>query len=51
MEWVDKDDILKLNIWEGDRIFLKKMIEEDKFFTLKVVYEGDKLVESVMKDY
>lgn len=51
LEWVDKDDILKLNIWEGDRIFLKKMIEEDKFFTLKVVYEGDKLVESVMKDY
>lgn len=50
LEWVDKDDILKLNIWEGDRIFLKKMIE-DKFFTLKVVYEGDKLVESVMKDY
>lgn len=51
LEWVDKDDILKLNIWEGDRIFLKKMLEEDNFFTLKVVYEGDKLVESVMKDY
>ena len=51
LEWIDKDDILKLNIWEGDRIFLKKMIEEDNFFTLKVVYEGDKLVESVIKDY
>lgn len=51
LEWVDKDDILKLNIWEGDRIFLKKMIEEDHFFTLKVVYEGDKLVESVIEDY
>lgn len=51
LEWVNKNDVLKLNIWEGDRIFLKKMIEEDNFFTLKVVYEGDKLVESVMKDY
>lgn len=51
LKWVAKDDILKLNIWEGDRIFLKKMIEEDNFFTLKVVYEGDKLVESVMEDY
>lgn len=51
LEWVDKDKILNLNIWEGDKIFLKKMIEEDHFFTLKVVYEGDKLVESVMKDY
>lgn len=51
LQWVDKKDILGLNIWEGDRIFLKKMIEEDNFFTLKVVYEGDKLVESVLKDY
>lgn len=51
LEWVDKEDILKLNIWEGDKIFLKKMIEEDNFFTLKVMYEGDKLVNSVLKDY
>lgn len=51
LEWVAQDDILKLNIWEGDKIFLKKMIEEDNFFTLKVVYEGDKLVNSVLKDY
>lgn len=51
LEWVDKHEILHLNIWEGDKIFLKKMIEEDNFFTLKVVYEGDKLVESVTKDY
>ena len=51
IEWVDKDKILDLNIWEGDKIFLKKMIEEDKFFTLKVVYDGDDLVESVLRDY
>lgn len=51
LKWVEKDRILNLNIWEGDKIFLKKMIEEDNFFTLKVVYEGDKLVESVLEDY
>ena len=51
LEWVDKHEILNLNIWEGDKIFLKKMIEEDNFFTLKVVYEGDNLVDSVTKDY
>ena len=51
MQWVDKKDILKLNIWNGDKIFLKKLIEEDNFFTLKVVYDGDRLVESVIKDY
>ncbi len=37
LQWVDKKDILKLNIWNGDKIFLKKLIEEDNFFTLKVV--------------
>ncbi len=51
LKWVDKKDILKLNIWEGDRIFLKKLIEENNFFTLKVVYEGDTLVESAVEDY
>ena len=44
LQWVDKKDILKLNIWNGDKIFLKKLIEEDNFFTLKVVYDGDRLV-------
>lgn len=51
LQWVDKKDILKLNIWNGDKIFLKKLIEDDNFFTLKVVYDGDRLVESVIKDY
>lgn len=51
LKWVDKKDIFKLNIWDGDRIFLKKLIEEENFFTLKVVYDGDRLVESVIKDY
>lgn len=51
LEWVDKSKILNLNIWEGDSIFLKKMIEEDTFFTLKVVYEGNKLVDSVLENY
>lgn len=51
LEWVDKDKLLTLNIWEGDKIFLQKLLEDDEFFTLKVVYEGDRLVESVMKEY
>ena len=25
--WVKKDKLLSLNLWEGDRVFLKKMIE------------------------
>lgn len=51
LEWVDKDKVMDLNLWEGDRIFLKKLVEETGFFTLKVKYEGDSLVESVVRDY
>lgn len=51
LEWIDKDKVMELNLWEGDRIFLKKLVEEIGFFTLKVRYEGDNLVESVIRDY
>lgn len=51
LEWVDKDKILDLPTWEGDRIFLEKLLDNAGFFTVKVVYEGDKLVESKVVQY
>lgn len=51
LEWVNKEEVMKLNLWQGDRIFLKKIMKEENFFTLKVVYEGEQLVESVVEDY
>lgn len=45
MEWIPKDEILKLNLWEGDRIFLKLLKEDVAFFSLKLSYEGDRLKE------
>lgn len=51
LKWIDKDKVLDLPIWEGDRIFLKEMMESDRFFTLKVVYQGERLVESVLQEY
>ena len=38
---------------EGDAIFLKLLIEEDerRFFTLRLVYEGNKLVEKQLYRY
>ncbi len=44
LHWVDKDKILELPTWEGDRIFYEKMLKTDEFFTVKVEYKGDKLV-------
>lgn len=45
LEWVDKEDIFKLPLWEGDLIFLDKLIKapEEELFSLKLVYSGDKL--------
>lgn len=42
--WVKKALIPKLNIWEGDKIFLKLLDEEKNFFSLKLCYEGEKLI-------
>lgn len=38
--WVDKEQVLKLNIWEGDKIFFRLLEESDDFFSLKLVYDG-----------
>lgn len=45
--FVDKDKIFELNLWEGDRVFLKLM-EEREFFTLKLEYEGSQLRKAVL---
>ena len=46
--WVPKTEIENLNLWEGDKIFFRLLEERKEFFSLKLRYEGDKLVESVL---
>ena len=48
LEWIDKRRLLELPIWEGDKIFLRLLDEDAPFFSLKLVYEGDTLVEAVL---
>ncbi|MGI6008102.1 MAG: NUDIX hydrolase [Ruminococcus sp.] len=40
LAWVEKDRIEDLNIWEGDKIFLRLLREDRDFFSLKLVYDG-----------
>jgi len=47
LRWIDKDKILSLNLWEGDRFFLEPLYKTEEFFSLKLIYEGDKLVKMV----
>lgn len=44
LAWIKKSDLLKLRLWEGDKIFLRLLDTDEPFFSLKLKYEGDTLV-------
>lgn len=46
--WVPKDEVMDLNLWEGDKIFFRLLNEDAPFFSLKLRYEGDVLTEVVL---
>lgn len=48
LEWVEWTRIPELPIWEGDRVFLRLLDERERFFSLKLVYEGERLVRAVL---
>ncbi|MCX6150697.1 MAG: 8-oxo-dGTP diphosphatase [Ignavibacteriales bacterium] len=45
LAWIPNDELTKLNLWDGDQIFLPWLFQ-DKFFSAKFNYENGK-----MKDY
>jgi len=47
-EWVPFDRVEKLPIWEGDRVFFRLLRENAPFFSLKLVYQGEKLAQVVL---
>ena len=49
--WVPKSEIGNLKLCEGDKIFLKLLNEENKFFSLKLRYKGENLVETKLNTY
>lgn len=48
LEWIDKNRLYELPMWEGDRVFLKLLDLRKDFFSLKLCYEGDKLTNAVL---
>lgn len=48
LNWIPKNSIGSLNLWEGDLIFFKLLEERQSFFSLKLVYEGEKLKEAAL---
>lgn len=48
LEWIDKKAVCDLPIWEGDKIFFRLLNEGQPFFSLKLTYRKDHLVEAVL---
>ena len=45
LRWVKKEEILSLILWEGDKNFLKYLMEGGEYFSLKLRYQGEHLAE------
>ena len=48
LAWIEKKELLRLTLWEGDKIFLRLLEENAPIFSLKLVYQGDTLYEAVL---
>ena len=44
---------LQINILEGDKIFLRLLAENEPFFSLKLEYQGENLINAILngKEY
>lgn len=47
LHWVNKDKIMELNLWEGDKAFLPLLINTKQFIRLKLIYKQSHLVEVI----
>ena len=48
LEWVPREKVPELPIWEGDKLFFRLLDEERPFFSLKLCYQGDTLTEAAL---
>lgn len=48
LQWVLKEQIEGLNLWEGDKIFFRLLQEEHPFFSLKLEYRGETLEKAIL---
>jgi len=48
-KWIEKEKVFSLPSWEGDKIFLELLEKDVPFFSLKLIYEGDKLISHTLE--
>lgn len=50
LQWIPKEKLFDLNLWEGDKIFMKWIFQE-KFFSAKFNYTNGKYIDYDVKFY
>lgn len=45
LTWVKKDALDTLTLWEGDMLFLRLLCTDSPFFSMKLQYRGEELVD------
>ena len=48
LAWIDKADLLRLTMWEGDKIFLRLLDTRQDHFDLTLNYRGETLVSAFL---
>lgn len=46
LEWIPKEEVVNLPIWEGDKVFFELLNKQEEMFSLKLKYVKDVLVDT-----
>ncbi len=44
LAWIPRERVMDMPTWEGDRIFLERLLAENTYFRLVLRYEGERLI-------
>jgi 8-oxo-dGTP diphosphatase len=50
LEWIPIDELTKINLWDGDKLFIPWLFE-DNFFSAKFIYENGRYVNHEVNFY
>ena len=46
LAWIDEAEVLDLPAWEGDRLFLEKLLAGEDSINMTLIYENGKLIDA-----
>ena len=48
LKWIPKRDVPSLPLWEGDKVFLRLLMQDAPFFRLRLEYHGEALARAML---